>query len=88
MLKKNMEVVIRIQDVEIRLLKRELKMKNDMLFNLRKELEDLKRCKEECLIKIKEIKKEINRQNYSSSRNLENRISTILDDIKNTSLNS
>ena len=85
MLKKNMEIVIRKQDVEIRLLKQELKIKDNMLFNLSKELEDLKRCKEECLIKIK---KEINRQNYSSSKNLENRISTILDDIKNTSLNS
>lgn len=86
MLKKNLEIIIRNQNVKIKLLKQELKMKNNVLLNLRKELENLKICKEECSLKIEEIKREISRQNYNSSKNLENKISTILE--KNTSLNS
>lgn len=79
MLKKNLEIIIRNQNVKIKLLKQELKMKNNVLLNLRKELENLKICKEECSLKIEEIKREISRQNYNSSKNLENKISTILE---------
>ena len=79
MLKKNLEIIIRNQNVKIKLLKQELKMKNNMLLNLRRELENLKICKEECSLRIKEIKSEISRQNYNSSKNLENKISTILE---------
>ncbi len=79
MLKKNLEIIIKNQNVKIKLLKQELKMKNNMLLNLRKELENLKICKEECSLRIKEIKREISRQNYNSSKNLENKIATILE---------
>lgn len=82
MRKKNMENIIQRQNIKIKLLRQELKVKNNMLLKVKHELEKLKICKEECSLKLQEIKEEISRQNYNSSKNLENKINSILENKK------
>ena len=62
-------------------------LKNSDLINLKKELKAVKISDEEKSYKLTEIRKEISKQNYNSSKNLENRIQAILNN-KNTPLDS
>ena len=87
MFKKQLEFLLNKEREKSKILEEMIDLKNSDLINLKKELKAVKISDEEKSYKLTEIRKEISKQNYNSSKNLENRIQAILNN-KNTSLDS
>ena len=87
MLKKQLELLLNKEREKSKILEEMIDLKNSDLINLKKELKAVKISDEEKSYKLTKIREEISKQNYNSSKNLENRIQAILNN-KNTSLDS
>lgn len=87
MFKKQLEFLLNKEREKSKILEEMIDLKNSDLINLKKELKAVKISDEEKSYKLTEIREEISKQNYNSSKNLENRIQAILNN-KNTSLDS
>lgn len=87
MFKKQLEFLLNKEREKSKILEEMIDLKNSDLINLKKELKAVKISDEEKSYKLTEIRKEISKQNYNSSKNLENRIQAILNN-KNTPLDS
>ena len=87
MFKKQLEFLLNKEREKSKILEEMIDLKNSDLLNLKKELKAVKISDEEKSYKLTEIREEISKQNYNSSKNLENRIQAILNN-KNTPLDS
>lgn len=87
MLKKRLKRLLSKEKEKSKILQKMLDLKNSDLINLKRELINIKIADEEKNTKLVEIQREICKQNYNSSKNLENKILSILKN-ENTSLNS
>lgn len=87
MFKKQLEFLLNKEREKSKILEEMIDLKNSDLINLKKELKAVKISDEEKSYKLTEIREEISKQNYNSSKNLGNRIQAILNN-KNTPLDS
>ena len=87
MFKKQLEFLLNKEREKSKIKEEMIDLKNSDLINIKKELKAVKISDEEKSYKLTKIREEISKQNYNSSKNLENRIQAILNN-KNTSLDS
>lgn len=87
MFRKHFEFLLNKERERSKILEEMIDLKNSDLINLKKELKAVKIADEEKSCKLSEIREEISKQNYNSSKNLENKIQAILNN-KNTPLDS
>ena len=87
MFRKHFEFLLNKEREKSKILEEMIDLKNSDLINLKKELKSVKIADEEKSCKLSEIREEISKQNYNSSKNLENKIQAILNN-KNTPLDS
>ena len=87
MFRKHFEFLLNKEREKSKILEEMIDLKNSDLINLKKELKAVKIADEEKRCKLSEIREEISKQNYNSSKNLENKIQAILNN-KNTPLDS